>query len=126
MNEGPDSGMFRRFDSLNILSLLYMQAKLVSLEKEFLQIRDKNSKFSDTETASYSESMDRLRVSKGQGGSEQRDLLLKIQGKLKLYNEAVSLQITCRGRLGPGSGDVRHLRYILKAAISSIVPTRDI
>ena len=83
----PEIGIFRRFGEINNFSLLYMQAEIASLEREFLSQRELDGQTHCPITRSYNFSMDQLRCSKGEDGAKQRDLLVDIQAKLKLYSE---------------------------------------
>src|SRR5450432_2977503 len=85
MNQNPEYDIFRRFRDLNNLGLLYIQDKLVSLERRFLTQRESDRRSDCIANRAYSLSMEDLRRSKGEG-SKQRDLLLKILPKLKAYS----------------------------------------
>ncbi|KAG9247546.1 hypothetical protein BJ878DRAFT_477276 [Calycina marina] len=107
MDTSPDLGIFWRFGVLNNLDLLYAQAELVSLERDFFQQREADNSSDCKTTAAYCRSMDTPRQSEGRGGRVQRDMLLRIQGKLKTCKEELTNQIVVRTHTGPGSADVR-------------------
>lgn len=88
MDQNPEIGIFRRFGELNNFSLLYMQAEIASLEQEFLAQRGEDLQSSCQITQSYNFSMDRLRCFEGRGAAKQRDLLMDIQAKLKIYSKS--------------------------------------
>lgn len=133
MSLEPEIGIFRRFGTLNNLSLLYMQAELAALEREFIaqKLADETSACETTKL--YSHSMDQLRDSRGEGGTMMRDKLVVIQGKLKDYSKistnredaadtwgtdkALSSQLHLRQDLGPGSADIRSIREITVGSI---------
>lgn len=87
MTQRPEHAIVRRFGDLNNASLLYMQAELLSLEHELQQQQEEDLKSNCPMTRSYSTSMEMLKLSQGAGGSKQRDLLLIIQDKLKVYSK---------------------------------------
>jgi hypothetical protein len=89
IDRSPEIGIFRRFGKMNNLSLLYMQAEIASLEREFLTQHEVDGCSPCETTKSYNFSMDRLRCSNGQGSEKQRDLLLTIQWKLKIYSKSL-------------------------------------
>ena len=81
----PEAGIFRTFSALNARNLLYLQAKLVALEKELLECELADSK--DTEKARYA--LDWFWLDHSQQvepDPKQIRLVLEIQGKLREYS----------------------------------------
>ena len=81
----PEAGIFRTFSALNAKNLLYLQAKLVALEKELLECELADSKV--TEKARYA--LDWFWLDHSQRvetDPKQIRLVLEIQGKLKQYS----------------------------------------
>ena len=89
MSENSNIGLFRRFGTLNNLTLLRMQAELEALETQYLEVREGDSRSNCAKTRSYAWSMAALHASEGIGGSKQRDLLIEIEGKLKAYSKTL-------------------------------------
>ncbi|EPE28076.1 hypothetical protein GLAREA_04867 [Glarea lozoyensis ATCC 20868] len=94
MDAHPESSIYRRFGSLNHRNLLYLQAELVHLETQLLQLehRDKHSQVGSSSI--YSKDWYWLSCSAEDGNSEQLQTVRIIRKKLKQYNDAVIQQST--------------------------------
>lgn len=91
--------ILRRFNTLNVKTLLYMQSELTHLECELANIEKKDRCSEDLETASYDVSMFNLKQSQGKGKDLQWGKVLEIRQKLKEYSMDIAfffdLEIQC-------------------------------
>jgi len=85
MTNGRDLAIFRRFDDLNISSLLSLQAEIMHLESEYNRRCDQDSGSSDAAEAEYSTYFRSLHRSRDTNG-EQIQLLDTLQTKLSSYS----------------------------------------
>ncbi|KAI4129924.1 MAG: hypothetical protein LQ338_002009 [Usnochroma carphineum] len=81
-----EAAIFRRFDTLNIKNLLYMQAELVHLEAELRQIELEEKSSADPNRTAYPFSVYDLRESACSGKVTQWTKYLEIQSKLQAYS----------------------------------------
>ncbi|KAL8878803.1 MAG: hypothetical protein Q9198_003465, partial [Flavoplaca austrocitrina] len=83
--------IFRRFQTLNAKSLLYMQAELLNLENELkgIELDDESSK--DIDRASLHASVFNLKESSGSDHQLQWNIAMDIREKLERYNKALVL-----------------------------------
>jgi hypothetical protein len=93
----PELAILRRFGSLNMRNLLYMQAELVYLENELqeCELADKYARSRDERTR-YRSNWFWLRESARYGEGEpsrQLRLVLKIREKLKEYSESLGQSV---------------------------------
>ncbi|KAM6513640.1 hypothetical protein FALCPG4_016022 [Fusarium falciforme] len=84
MEKGKDLAIFRRFDELNIMNLLSMQAEILHLESQYNRQCDQDSRSNDHSEAEYSTYFRSLHQSRDSGG-EQAGLLDALQTKLSAY-----------------------------------------
>ncbi|KAL1636000.1 hypothetical protein SLS56_001352 [Neofusicoccum ribis] len=116
MGEMPEVAIFRRFGALNAQILLYMQAELVSLEKQLHQLQARDAA-APSPRSMYAVNWFRLRNSEdlGEGDDdEQWELVKEIRVKLREYNNMLIQQrkIVCVDP--PGSWDLRYMqRYLV-------------
>lgn len=82
--------MFRRFQTLNAKSLLYMQAELLHLENELksIELDDESSK--DIHRASLHASVFNLKESSGGDHQLQWNKAIEIRDKLERYSKSLS------------------------------------
>lgn len=85
---GPNSEMaiFRRFGSLNMMNLLYLQAELMELERKYEVAYCEDAQSSVESVSNFCRDFTKLRASKGTGYSDQLDQLLNISEKLEKYS----------------------------------------
>ena len=91
-----EAAIFRRFDTLNIKGLLYMQAELVHLEAELRQIELDERSSADPSKTLYPHSVYDLRESASTGSATQWNKHQEIQKKLQEYS--MFYQVGLRGR----------------------------
>jgi hypothetical protein len=78
--------IFRQFKLLASRDLLFLQAELAILEKEFTEICQRDRRSSEKENDLYDYDWELLSASKSRGcGGEQWDKALQIREKLRLY-----------------------------------------
>jgi hypothetical protein len=99
---GPNSevAIFRRFGSLNMFSLLSMQAELMELERKFTDVYLDDSASDIEPVKRFCRHFAKLRASKGTDDDFQLQMLESIQIKLAEYSNTTSLVI--------GSGPFAH------------------
>ncbi|KAI4117629.1 MAG: hypothetical protein LQ338_007514 [Usnochroma carphineum] len=105
-----EAAIFRRFDTLNIKNLLYMQAELVHLEAELRQIELEEKSSADPNRTAYPFSVYDLRESACSGKVTQWTKYLEIQSKLQAYNDALLQYLALRKVAKPASNAVEVLR----------------
>ncbi|KAH4938423.1 hypothetical protein HBI79_053650 [Parastagonospora nodorum] len=113
---GPNSevAIFHRFGSLNMFSLLSMQAELTELERKFTDIYLDDSA-SDIEPVNhFCRNFAKLRASEGTEHDFQLQMLESIKTKLAEYNAALVLASEVANLEKPGKADVSRLREWLK------------
>ncbi|KAL8939487.1 MAG: hypothetical protein Q9211_002718 [Gyalolechia sp. 1 TL-2023] len=80
-----EAAIFRRFDTLNIKNLLYMQAELVHLEAELHQIENDERSSADPSKDLYPFSVHDLRASASGSSVTQWTKYQEIQSKIQMY-----------------------------------------
>lgn len=87
MHAYPDNAILRRFDELNLLHLLRLQAELQDMENTLGKIREEDEESRDVIRVSYVKDFRAMRDGKEDGGdSEQYGLLVEIGTKLQAYS----------------------------------------
>jgi len=86
MEEKPNLGIFRRFATLGAQNLLYLQAELVSLEKELKRCTLEDRAEGSPEKLEYAVNWYSLMRSEEAGDSLQWTIMLDIREKLKEYS----------------------------------------
>ncbi|KAH7121756.1 hypothetical protein B0J13DRAFT_628896 [Dactylonectria estremocensis] len=84
IGKGKDLAIFRRFDELNMMTLLSTQAEILHLESQYNRQCDQDSRSSNQSEAEYSTYFRSLHQSRDSGG-EQARLLDALQIKLGVY-----------------------------------------
>ena len=111
MAASPELAMFRQFRELQMMNLLWLQAKLQELEKEYHDVRAEDATSGDQTRINLANDFRQMRdVAESEyGESEQYDLLEKIQATLKEYSKQCLMHCHCRkirlGRRSDGAGD---------------------
>lgn len=91
MGSHPETAIFRRFDHLNMLNLLSLQAELMDLEVHLQNIRGEDEISGDPSRTLHAVSFYEMRQSKSEGGDLQWQILMDIRAKLQEYSTAFSL-----------------------------------
>lgn len=92
MGEYPEMAMVRRFRGLNARNLLYLQAELVQIEKELLELEKADAKdTNDPFKPLYARDFDWLMQSADQEGNDQWRLIQKMKEKLKEYSKTTPI-----------------------------------
>lgn len=86
----PESAIFRRFGWLNAQNLLYLQAELISLEKQLRERQVADSTHTTGKKAQYALDWFWLSQSEDDGDTEQLDLVLRIRALLDEYSRPFS------------------------------------
>ncbi|KAH7121593.1 hypothetical protein EDB81DRAFT_861508 [Dactylonectria macrodidyma] len=84
MGQGKDLAIFRRFDHLNMMTLLSMQAEILHLESQYNRQCDQDSRSRNESEAEYSTYFRSLHQSRESDGEQVR-LLDALQAKLGTY-----------------------------------------
>ena len=93
MGRYPESAIVSRFSELNIQSLHYLQAEIISLQHDLRELEDANDRSQDANRAEFSRNWSELSSTREQDGSnEQWLLLLAIREKLKEYSRCCSMR----------------------------------
>ncbi|KAL0262921.1 hypothetical protein SLS55_001895 [Diplodia seriata] len=91
MERISETAIFRRFDYLNALNLLYMQAELQSLENELRRLQVEDAATGSEARAKYAVNWFSLSrattAADGDGSDEQWNLAREMRGKLKEYSK---------------------------------------
>ena len=110
MHAYPDNAILRRFDELNLLHLLRIQAELQDMENTLKKIREEDEESRDVIRVLYVKDFRAMRDGKEDGGdSEQYDLLVEIGKKLQEYSipplaSHYHIRTDPRGRCGTSFG----------------------
>ncbi|KAF2475391.1 uncharacterized protein BDR25DRAFT_340161 [Lindgomyces ingoldianus] len=108
----PEAAMFRTFSALNARNLLYLQAELISLEKQLLDSESNDSQ--DEKRSRYALDWFWLSQSKQNEGNEsQLQLILEMRKKLKEYNKALIQASTLANLKEPDKWDLNYLQGFL-------------
>lgn len=83
----PETAMFRRFDALNMRNLLYLQAELSNMEKDLMEIEQRDKKSGHVNKTRYATNYAFLDYSDNDGDTDQKDLVMEIRAKLREYGE---------------------------------------
>lgn len=86
MGSEPGFAIFRRFGSLNAKLLLYLQAEIVQLEHELVEIERQNSGYDQPGSLQHTVA-ELMRAPPGSNGEKQWKLVKKIEDRLKDYNK---------------------------------------
>ncbi|KAL9080457.1 MAG: hypothetical protein Q9157_000771 [Trypethelium eluteriae] len=108
MGAYPEFAIFRRFRTLNMQNLLYLQAELMHLETELAIIASDDNKHASRQAYPH----DWWSMAHGQGESDnkQREVVLKIQEKLEKYNDALLKLSAVSDLPGPADHDLQFFR----------------
>ncbi|KAL8762945.1 MAG: hypothetical protein Q9184_001167 [Pyrenodesmia sp. 2 TL-2023] len=108
MAQHGEAAIFRRFDMLNLKSLLYMQAELVHLEAELHHMELGEMSAADPSKPAYPFSVYDLRECSGK--VTQWTKYQEVQSKLQAYNCAVLQYFALRKAAKPDTNSVECLR----------------
>ncbi|KAL8654256.1 MAG: hypothetical protein Q9226_003506 [Calogaya cf. arnoldii] len=106
MANHAEAAIFRRYDSLNLENLLYMQAELVDLED---QLNDTESE-DNPKRVQLSSSVQDLRKYTGTQDNDQWLRFKEVQGKMRVYNDALLQYLSLRKVAKPTPNDINVLR----------------
>ncbi|PMD62034.1 uncharacterized protein K444DRAFT_525568 [Hyaloscypha bicolor E] len=114
MGHYPETGIYRRFASLNSQNLLYLQAELVHLEKKVRQLETAASREQGGNKYLYAKDWYWLKVSAEDGENELWQTVQETKAKLKEYNDALLQQVTLSALPEPNAYSLRTLRHWLQ------------
>jgi uncharacterized protein DUF6594 len=86
MHSYPGYAIFRRFEELNLLYLLRLQAELQDMEHELQKIREEDTQSNDPIRMCYVKDFRAMRDNEEIGDSEQYEQLINIGKKLQEYS----------------------------------------
>ena len=92
MADRPETAMFRRFNELNIKSLLYMQAELYRLETQLWDAEEEDARRAG-DKSDCSRNYDKLLALYKDGDTAQLELVERIQEKLDKYSTCRALEV---------------------------------
>ncbi|KAK0620693.1 hypothetical protein B0T14DRAFT_567423 [Immersiella caudata] len=127
MGAHPEMAILRRFGSLNVLNLLYLQAELTNLENELHCAARVDSESGHPDRAEYSRDWETLRnsVADEDGDPTQWKLMLQVREKLVEYNQALLVQHKIAGLGPPNNQDLRFLRKWMNSPSMGIPGSAD-
>ncbi|KAL8715786.1 MAG: hypothetical protein Q9220_000453 [cf. Caloplaca sp. 1 TL-2023] len=106
-----EAALFRRFDTLNVKSLLYMQAELVHLEAELRQVEERDRVSTDPSKGQFPFSVYDLKESgAGVGKITQWSKYQELQSKIQKYNGALLQYLSLRKVARPTLQEINFLR----------------
>ncbi|KAL8849833.1 MAG: hypothetical protein Q9221_005171 [Calogaya cf. arnoldii] len=114
MANHAEAAIFRRFDTLNLKSLLYMQAELVDLEDQLHDIESEDKKSGDPNKVQFSSSVKALRKPTGTRENVQWMKYKEVQDKMHAYNDALLQFMSLRKVARPTPNDINVLRDSLE------------
>ncbi|KAF2655457.1 hypothetical protein K491DRAFT_598815 [Lophiostoma macrostomum CBS 122681] len=111
----PETAIFRAFSELNAKNLLYLQAEIAFLEQELrrCELQDSKDTCPTRNKSKYAVSWYWLTESKYDGDTKQLDLVLRIRGLLREYNEALIQQSTILNLPEPEKWDLTSIQNFL-------------
>jgi hypothetical protein len=86
MSKDKSIAIFRRFDELNLLNLLSLQAEIFDMQRHFQFQCKQDDESKDDMRANLSQYFHQLRAS---GDSEQYRMLLDVRVKMKEYSKII-------------------------------------
>lgn len=90
MGAYPELGIVSQFSTLNLQSLLYRQAELVSLQQDLHELEIADDRSSDAEKRTFSRDWNALSLADEEDeNNEQWKLVLEIRDRLKDYSELI-------------------------------------
>ena len=100
MGHHPETAIFRRFDHLNMLNLLSLQAELTDLELQLQHIRQEDEMSEDPLRQLQSTDFWELRQSRKAGDDLQWKALINMREKLQEYSTAFKIIVNTSGNTG--------------------------
>ncbi|KAI4238447.1 MAG: hypothetical protein LQ349_001100 [Xanthoria aureola] len=110
MGEHQELAMFRRFQKLNVKSLLGMQAEIIHLASELATVEREDERSEDNSRSSLHKSIFNLKASGGSTHCYQWRKVLEVREKLEQYNKALVLYSRVQKLPDPGSRDLHTLQ----------------
>ena len=86
MSRAPETTIFRRFNELNLINLLRLQAELQDMEHQLQQIREEDAQSSDQVREFYVTDFRLMRDWRYTGDPLQYDLLVSIGNEIQDYS----------------------------------------
>jgi len=111
MGAHPETAILRRFGTLNMQNLLYLQAELINLENALHKQAKEDFESGHPERSIYASDWETLRDSTTEkdGNPAQWNLMLQIRERLKEYNQALCLQRKIANMDPPNQQDFKFL-----------------
>ncbi|KAL8768486.1 MAG: hypothetical protein Q9209_005277 [Squamulea sp. 1 TL-2023] len=92
MGDHPELATFRRFQSLNMKSLLCMQAEILHLESELAAIESEDERSGEISRSMLHQSVFNLKASRGSLYDVQWKKVLEVRQKLEQYSKLATVQ----------------------------------
>ncbi|EQB52622.1 hypothetical protein CGLO_07740 [Colletotrichum gloeosporioides Cg-14] len=114
--QSHEYAIFRKFEWLNMMNLLRLQAELQHMEQQLVEVRaeDKDPDDDSEVRRSYGINFKAMRDNAEDGDSEQYDLLLEISPKLDEYNKALQNIAFLHKTVQPSEAEVEFLKLWLQ------------
>lgn len=109
----PETAIFRRFGALNARNLLYLQAEIMTLEKQLCEREVMDNGDEKGMKSQYALDWFWLSQSADDGDIEQLRLILKIRELLKEYNQTLIQQSTILNLPEPDKWDLEDIQNFL-------------
>ena len=94
MGHHPETAIFRRFDHLNMLNLLSLQAELTNLEVHLQSIRNEDETSGDPLRMLHAVDFYEMQQSRQEGDDLQWRTMLAIRAKLQEYSTTLNLYVS--------------------------------
>ncbi|KAL3419832.1 hypothetical protein PVAG01_08330 [Phlyctema vagabunda] len=114
MGMSPENAIIRKFGSLNLENVLYLQAELTHLEIKLREIQARDNRSEDEKISKFSRDWYWLDASADEDECEQFDTVMRIRAKLKEYNDAVLQQSAMALLPKPNPTNLESLRGLLE------------
>ncbi len=126
MANHAEAAIFRRFDTLNIKNLLYMQAELVDLENQLHEIESEDKKSKAPNKVAFSSSVQALRRSASTRDNDQWMKYKEVQEKIHAYSMYYAIDLP---EANEGKDDALlqygSLRKVAKPTLNDIEAVRE-
>jgi hypothetical protein len=92
MGRNPETAILRRFGALNVQNTLYLQAEIMSLEKQLREKEEEDARSTNPKKSKYARDWFWLNRSVDDDDDEQWQLVLSLRQKLTEYSQGPRLR----------------------------------
>ncbi|ROV95952.1 hypothetical protein VMCG_07984 [Cytospora schulzeri] len=112
--------IFRRFRALNMQNLLYLQAEVVHLEEELIELANRDSRHPERQY--HNRDWWSMANGQGEGNQDQWQKVQQLRKKLDIYNDAVLKQAQLSRLDRPSRNELKFLRSWLQRPLMGNFP----